>query len=393
MSREGVLNYIENYWAKITRHHPTDEGTLIGLPHPYVVPRESGMFQEMYYWDSFFIAVGLVGTEREGLALGMIENMAALFERFGIIPNASRFYFTSRSQPPIFTAYMRMLVERAGKDQDSAWLARMTDIAIREHETVWLGTEQPHHRMVHRGLSRYFDINYLDMLASCESGWDHSTRCEDRWLAHLPVDLNSLLYLRETDIAWALDRLGQPEAAADWRERAVARRETMLDLMWDDEAGFFFDYDYVNQERSPHVSLAGFYPLWAGLATEAQAASVVRYWLPELLRPGGLVTTLTAQEGRQWAYPNGWAPLQWIAAAGLERYGYHTEARRVMVTWCATVEAVFAQTGTIYEKYNVVEPTGEASVGLYGQLTGFGWTNGVYLDFVRRLDAPPISGR
>jgi alpha,alpha-trehalase len=247
--------------------------------------------------------------------------------------------------------------------------------------------------MVHRGLSRYFDINYLDMLASCESGWDHSTRCEDRWLAHLPVDLNSLLYLRETDIAWALDRLGRADQASAWRDRAAARRETMLELMWDEDAGYFFDYDYANEEPSPHVSLAGFYPLWAGLATEAQAASVVRYWLPELLHPGGLVTTLTSQEGRQWAYPNGWAPLQWIAAAGLERYGYHAEARRIMQTWCATVEAVFAQTGTIFEKYNVVEPTGEATAGLYGQLTGFGWTNGVYLDFIRRLDANPVSGR
>ena len=45
----------------------------------------------------------------------------------------------------------------------------------------------------------------------------------------------------------------------------------MLELMWDDQAGFFFDYDVRDKRMNPHPSLAGFYPLWAGLATPEQA--------------------------------------------------------------------------------------------------------------------------
>ena len=48
---------------------------------------------------------------------------------------------------------------------------------------------------------------------------------------------------------------------------------------------------------------------------------------------------------RQWAYPNGWAPLQWIVVSGLEQYGFHAEAQVVRRWWCDTVAGVF-RTGT-----------------------------------------------
>jgi alpha,alpha-trehalase len=139
----------------------------------------------MYYWDSFFISLGLVGTPYAHLIADVAENFAALIERFGVIPNGTRYYFLSRSQPPFFTEQIKLaraVAPPTSEVASPAWLARMLGLAEREHETVWLGTAQPHHRLVHRGLSRYFDINYLDVLASCESGWDHSTRCDDRWL-------------------------------------------------------------------------------------------------------------------------------------------------------------------------------------------------------------------
>ena len=388
MDYTAVLDYIAAYWPRLVRRQPRDQGTLIGLPQPYVVPSDGAMFNEMYYWDSYFTALGLVETEYEPLIAGMTENMAYLYRRFGVIPNASRYYFLSRSQPPFFTAMIRLAYAaktRAGDPQADRWLARQMRLAEAEHATVWLGTQQPHARLVHAGLSRYFDINFLDILASCESGWDHSTRCDERWLDHLPVDLNSILYACELDFAWFHEKRGEHEQAAAWQARAATRAATMRDLLWDEAQGCFFDYDYRNGQRTPHPSLAAFYPLWAGWATPDQAARLVAEWLPRFSRPGGLVTTLEERAGRQWAWPNGWAPLQWIAAAGLERYGYAAEAQRVMRVWCDTCATVFAETGTMWEKYNVVAPGAHAEGGVYGLVTGFGWTNGVFRDFARRL--------
>ncbi len=388
MNYKPVLEHIDAYWPKLIRFTPSDDGTLIGLPKPYLVPSENAIFRELFYWDSYFTALGLQGTPLEQHIVDIADNLAHLYERFGVIPNGSRYYFLSRSQPPFFTRIVQLALtvkQRRADPDTQVWLRRMTDIAASEHETVWLGTEHPHHRLMHLGLSRYFDVNYLDALASCESGWDHSTRCDDRWLSHLPVDLNAILYAREIDLAAAYATLGDSATAQLWQERARKRAATINALMWDEVKGFYFDYDLTAQSRNPHSSLAGFYPLWAGLASLEQAERVVRDWLPHFERSGGLLTTLEEHAGRQWAAPNGWAPLHWLVVAGLERYGFHTDAQRIMKKWCDNNALVFEQTGAMWEKYNVQTIGAQSEGGLYGSLKGFGWTNGVFKDFAKRL--------
>ncbi len=396
MDYAPVLNYIDAYWPRLIRQNPQDQHTLIGLPRPYMIPSDSGdMFQEMYYWDSYFTALGLVGSEHEQLILDMTENMIYLFNRFGVIPNGSRYYFLSRSQPPFLTSMIwlchdvqRRTDQAAARDLVDRWML----VAEREHETVWLGTQQPHRRQVHAGLSRYYDINSLDILAGCESGWDHSARCEDRWLDHLPVDLNAILYQREKDLERAALLLNDEHKADSWHRRAEKRKATILELMWDEREGFFFDYDYVNKRRTLYPTLAGFYPLWSGLATPLQAQRIVRDWLPRFEREGGLVTSLTHKLGCQWGHPNGWAPLHWLAVNGLENYGWTEEARRIRQKWCDNCTTVYEASGAMWEKYNVVETGGELEEGVYGSVKGFGWSNGVFVDFVKQLGGGWMKG-
>jgi alpha,alpha-trehalase len=391
MDYTPALEYISGYWSTLIRHTPQDQGTLIGLPQPYLVPSQDPIFREMFYWDSYFIALGLVDTEHEAHIFGMINNIAHLLNRFGVMPNGSRYYFLSRSQPPFLTQLMQLALrvkQRRGDTDMAGWLEPLLNVAVQEHETVWLGTQHPHHRQVYNGLSRYFDINYLHDLACCESGWDHSPRCSERWLDHVQVDLNSIMHVRETDIASFYRLLGQHQAAAHWQHRAEARVATMQDVFWDETQGYYFDFDYQTQSRNPYPSLAGFYPLWAGIATPEQAARVVEHWLPKFECAGGLQTALESKAGFQWAAPNGWSPLQWLVVSGLERYGYHAHAKRIMRAWCNNNMAVFAKTGAFWEKYNVVEIGEESEGGLYGALKGFGWSNAVFWDFAKRLQSP-----
>ncbi len=386
MKYSAALEYIEQYWQQIIRETPQDVGTLIGLPKPYLVPSHDPIFIEMFYWDSYFISLGLVGTPHQHHILGMLENFAALYKRFGVIPNGSRFYFLSRSQPPFLLELIKLGWEIKKHDLDGmAWLEEMLEVAQAEHQTVWLASQHPHHRNVYQGLSRYFDINYLDVLASCESGWDHSTRCSDTWLEHVPVDLNAILYTREKVMAMLFGLLGNVEQSEFWATQAEARTKTINQLMWDETEGFYFDYNYKLEQKNPHPSLAGFYPLWAGLASPEQAARVVKDWLPKFERVGGLLTTLESREGHQWAAPNGWSPLQWLVVAALEKYGFHLEAERIMRAWCDNCAAVFEKTGAFWEKYNVENIGAESEGGLYGALQGFGWSNAVFKDFAARI--------
>ena len=85
---------------------------------------------------------------------------------------------------------------------DKKWLKRAIKLAEAEYHTVWTGKIKPNSRLVHDGLSRYYDINYLHDLAEAESGWDYTPRFNHKALNYLPVDLNSLLYKYERDFAY-----------------------------------------------------------------------------------------------------------------------------------------------------------------------------------------------
>jgi alpha,alpha-trehalase len=331
------------------------------------------------------------------MVINMTRNLAHLFEHYGVIPNANRTYLTSRSQPPFFTRMVWLSYEVLRKNSDpqsNTFLQAMITLAEQEHQQVWLGTQQPHVRLVHRGLSRYYDMSVIDSLACRESGWDHTTRCNrNRWLCHLPVDLNSILYFREVDMANAYALLKVDEQANRWSNAADERARTMQELMWDEELQLFCDYDYKEQRCNPHPSLAAFFPLWAGIATPEQAKALVELWLPKFEFDGGLVTTLEEAAGHKWAYPNGWAPLQWLVTRGLDRYGFSQEATRIRRKWCDLGAEVFGRTGNMWETYNVVSLTAEVESGGYRKLPGFGWSNAVFYDFARTLQStcPPTD--
>ncbi len=388
-----AVEYINHHWRQLERFNPHDDGTLIGLPRPYFVPSATGSegfgFEEMYYWDTVFIGRAFVGTERHDLARGLGINLLSLIKRFGLVPNGSRSYFTGRSQPPLLTTFLWMLYNH---DKDPYWLKEGMTLAKEEYRKIWMGTAQPNWRLVHQGLSRYYDINLLHELAEAESGWDMNPRFERRCLDFLPVDLNTLLYKYERDFEAAARVNRDFEEADEWARRAARRARTINQLMWNAEAGFYFDYDYKNGRPSPVWSLAAFFPMWAGMASRAQAKKLVEN-LDKFEFTGGLATTAAKPNLRhsvpeQWAYPNGWAPLQLIVIEGLERYGYHNEARRIARKWLKVCLAEYGWKGEFSEKYNVVDPAQPPREGVYPSQTGFGWTNSVFLELCGKyLDA------
>jgi alpha,alpha-trehalase len=379
--------YIAQYWPKVERFHPKDDESLLGLPKPYLVPSyraKTGFdYNELYYWDSYFMVQGMLDAEHQELVSGILEDLMALFKRFKVIPNASRTYLMGRSQPPFLTTFIFDVYQ--AYDLDKKWLKEAMDVAINEYNTVWLGVKKPNERQVFRGLSRYYDINYLHDLAEAESGWDLTPRFDHKALNYLPVDLNALLYKYETDFARAARIDDDVRAAARWEDAAALRKTTINELMWDRIRGLYYDYNYVKGKRSGTSSLAAFYPMWAGMVDDKQAASLVKA-LRRFENKGGLATTDALPLGQfvfgsiptQWAYPNGWAPLHFIVIKALERYGYHADARRIAMKWLKTNMYWYDQEHVFLEKYNVVSPDKPPVKGVYPSQTGFGWTNAVF---------------
>ncbi|MDZ7744709.1 MAG: trehalase family glycosidase [Candidatus Saccharibacteria bacterium] len=379
--------YIRGYWKRLERKHRKDDESLLGLPNKYLVPAyEEGHefdFNEMYYWDSYFMAQGLYDERHKDLLVGIVDNLIYMFKRFKIIPNASRTYLMGRSQPPFLTSFIWEVYE--AYNLSDKWLKDAMAVAEAEYTTVWMGTVKPNVRQVHEGLSRYYDINYLHNLAEAESGWDMTPRFGHKCLEYLPVDLNALLYKYEMDFARYYRHLKDKKTAAKWEVSADKRAKVMNKLMWSDLRGLYYDYNYVKKRRGGVASLASFYPMWAGMVDKKRAVDMVGS-LTRFESKGGLATTdaqpsnqfMPGSVPTQWAHPNGWAPLHYIVVKGLQRYGYDDDARRIANKWLHTNLNWYNKHGVFLEKYNVVQPHKPPLKGLYPTQTGFGWSNAVF---------------
>ena len=398
-------DYIRAYWAKLERFHPKDDESLIGLPNRYLVPSSPADghefdYDEMYYWDSYFTVQGLLDDDNQKLIEGILENLCFMFKRFKVIPNGSRSYYTARSQPPFLTSFIFDVYDRYNKDKK--WLKTHIEIAKNEYKIVWMGQKKPNARLVYEGLSRYYDFNYLHDIAETESGWDMTPRFSRKALNYLPVDLNALLYKYEMDFARAARLLGNKKEADQWEEAGKTRAKVVNRLMWNPLKKFYFDYNYAKERRSNVDSLAGYFPMWAGMVDAKRAAQLVKQ-LHKFEQKGGLAPTdayallqkLPGSMPMQWAYPNGWAPLQFIVVQALQRYGYHTEAKRIATKWLHCNLQWYKKHGEFLEKYNVVDPNKPPAKGVYPSQVGFGWTNAVFERFCQEFvdDTPPLPYR
>ena len=414
--RVSVVTHIDQLWDQLTRRTPTAPpySSMLPIPQPYVVP--GGRFRELYYWDSYFTMLGLAESGRQDLLADMVRDFAYLIDTYGHVPNGTRTYYLSRSQPPFFFAMVGLLA-KDGSDPGSAYAEYLPQLK-REYEFWMQGAKGLKKGGAHRHvvamsdgsiLNRYWDDRdtprdesyradtdlarvsgrparqvFRDIRAAAESGWDFGSR----WFADghdrstiettgiVPVDLNSLLFGLENAIRAGCEHQGDTVCAKEFAQRASARRSAMDRYLWNESLGAYFDYRWTHSEPITRISAATMYPLFFGAASDAQAAAVAKVVPRELLRDGGIVTT-PLSTGEQWDAPNGWAPLQWITVGGLRRYELGTLAETVACRWMVNVLAVYNDSGKLVEKYDVVKTGRSGGGGEYPLQDGFGWTNGV----------------
>lgn len=448
------LNRIPGLLALAMEEHvnpSTGEKSLIG--YPYAVP--GGRFNELYGWDSYMMALGLLESNKIDVARGMVEHFIFEIQHYGKILNANRSYYLCRSQPPFLTDMALKVFEKLGGNNNPNaidLLKRAFISAIKEYKTVWTAeprldpvtklscyhpdgigippeTEPDHFDTILFPYAKKYncslkeirdrynngEINEPDLdefflhdRAVRESGHDTTYRFEGVCAYLATIDLNSLLYKYEIDIADVIknyfnDKFVDPNdgsisTSADWLKMAKIRKEKINKYMWDEESGFFFDYNVKIKERTSYESATTFWALWAGLATQEQASLMIEKALPKLEMLGGIVACTERSRGpisinrpiRQWDYPFGWAPHQILAWEGLSKYKFTDVATRLAYRWLYMMTKAFVDyNGIVVEKYDVTRGTDphrvEAEYGNQGAdfkgvaKEGFGWVNTSYL--------------
>ncbi len=411
---------------------------VLYLPHPYVVP--GGRFNEMYGWDSFFIILGLLHHNHIELAKGMADNLIYEIQHYHKLLCANRPYYLTRSQPPLVAQAVLAVYK---KTHDKNWLADVLP-ALQKIYDFWT---QPPHLVEKIGVSRYYDTGegaapeVLSSEIDC-TGLDHYQRVKAYYQTHdlesynlqeffdtemnklrphfykgdrslresgfdltsrfgpfgakttyfIPVCLNSLLHQMELDLAEINAILNVQSAASSWQQRAVSRATLINKYLWNDDLGYYFDFNFETKRINNYIFATTFYPLWTGIATAEQAKRIVNNVCVREAA-GGLLTSAYAT-GQQWDAPFGWAPLHYFAVTGLARYGYHTEAKRLARKFLGLINCEFYRYSKIFEKYDLVSQTSfvgdTIQFGYDTNEVGFGWTNAVYLELLNYLQADEL---
>ena len=125
-------------------------------------------------------------------------------------------------------------------------------------------------------------VLYKNLRSAAASGWDFSSRWygekgnfgSTETTSILPIDLNCLLYFMEHTLYRAYGLKGDEAKRDEFSKRLQSRKLAIRQYFWNDETGFFHDYNFKEESTTPELTLAGAYPLYFGVATQEQAEKV-----------------------------------------------------------------------------------------------------------------------
>ncbi len=397
--QNNVTQYINSHWDDCVRELQEDSGETIGLPYPYAIPA-AGHFEELFYWDTYFLNKGLEISKKHLLAKCNADNMLYLIEKYGFMPNANKTYYIRDriSQPPFLSQMVRDVYEHF---KDVVWLSGAYMILKKEYDFWMTERRSPNGLNFYSGKLTDEKITHLiagmlaerigytpDISDDCaalhymccwESGWDMSPRWGVEGYNYNPVDLNSIMYMFEKNMEYFSLILSDGEEK-EWHKRAEKRRELMNRYLTD-ENGIMLDYNYKTGKLSNVFSVASLYPLFVNMADENYAALMANR-VERLECSYGLAACEKNDiyGTYQWSYPNGWACLQYIAVIGFKNYGFGEVASRLAAKYTSLVEKCFEETGNLWEKYNVAEGNVNICQEGSGEMPAMmGWSAGVYL--------------
>lgn len=145
--------------------------------------------------------------------------------------------------------------------------------------------------------------------------------------------------------------------------------------LWDAKAGEFFSRDSKTKKLISQTSIATFLPLYAGLATEEQAATLVKqlkntdtYGAPYPVPTTSMASSYFSEE-RYWQGPI-WVNMNWLILQGLEKYGFYREAKDLRTKTIQLIESK-----GFYEYFS---PLTGAPAGA----GNFSWTAALYLELL-----------
>lgn len=398
---DKVSAYIKENWAK-TFHPASELAGDVKIDHPYVSPCATDVYTEIFYWDTYFINIGLMLDGFDEQVKNNIDNISKFINTLGYMPNAN--YITDRSQPPFFTRMVYDFYKKSGnksiiedyigtilKEYDFWQTNRKNAVGLNsfgnsgtDAEIMW-NYECHHGRVCETGETTEEKMQIgRDIMAIAESGLDFNMRFKtkgSRIAAHefSHLDLDCILYDMEIKTTELLRVLNRDEEAETFDKYAVNRKNLMNKYYLTDD-GIYLDYNMKTGGHSEILSAVSLYPYSFGISSDKEGALKV-------LKRLELEYGLSACEKReddlffQWDYPCMWPAATCLAYMGLKDVGLDDDAKRIATKYVSVARKIFDETGRLWEKYDAL--TGKIAVtSEYETMPMMGWTAAVYRYFV-----------
>ncbi len=212
------------------------------------------------------------------------------------------------------------------------------------------------------------------------------------------VDLACYLYRELQAMAIISGKLGLPAEQAKYEAHALRLKTLINTVFWDNKDGFYYDRNEKTGKLIYVKSVAGFFPLWAGVATPEQARRLVyehllnpkEFWTAYPV-PTYALTEPDFYEGtrhgeRNWR-GNTWIPANFLIFLGLMRYGFYEPARELADK---TYQMALYKNRATREFYN--SETGQG----YGPDPSWGWSSLAYimpLEYKLHYDPTDLTGK
>ncbi|CAK5022317.1 unnamed protein product [Meloidogyne enterolobii] len=411
---------------------------VLSVPNRFLVP--GGFFKVFFYWDTYWILKGLYFSNLIETSYGVLKNFAHILNYHGFIPNSGNIQLSRRSQPPFFT---QMIKDYFDITKNKSFLQEFLPLAEKElkwwnqNRSIIFEFKEKNYLMFQYktktncprsenfledyqlGIQSKQPLFFWSSTASaCESGIDFSSRWYN-WKNNtenvrveggggnemsrvrtstnkvLPVDLNVFIAMNYWTMANLSKEIGQNEKAKYYQEMAQNLTDSIHQVLYSKEDGVWYDLDLVEKKLRDKFYPSNIYPLLLENRPNDVCDRIVNYLYKSgaLEFKGGIPSSMERNSSEQWDFPNGWAPQQHLFVVSLLNCKNNEKAKDIAnkivngfltTTFNGFFNPKKGKPAQMWEKYDVRFEDGQTGFGgEYPPQSGFGWSNGVVLEFIR----------